>query len=149
MSVYKRGGRWHFAFCIRGVRYRKAIPEARTKYEAEQAEIKAKRDVFEGRYGRATGDEDFMEFVKKVYLPWSKQNKRSWYDDELWAKTVEAWFKGKTFMQISPLLIEKFKKERRNSKTRKDELRSPATVNRELEILSKVFSLAIDHGVTS
>lgn len=30
-------------------KYRGPIPEARTKYEAEQAEIKIKRDVFEGK----------------------------------------------------------------------------------------------------
>jgi len=28
------------------------LPEARTKFEAEQAEIEAKKAVFEGRYGR-------------------------------------------------------------------------------------------------
>ena len=58
-------------------------------------------------------------------------------------------FKGKTFAQISPLLIEKFKKERRESITRKETPRSPATVNRELEILSRVFTLAITYTQTS
>ncbi|HEX8137574.1 MAG TPA: site-specific integrase [Pyrinomonadaceae bacterium] len=148
MSVYRRGNRWHYAFCIRSARYRKAIPEARTKYEAEKAEVEAKKEVFEGRYGKATGDKDFMEFVEKVYLPWSRVNKRSCYDDVLWAHAVEPWFKGKTFREISPLLIEKFKRERKESLTKKGTKRSPATVNRELEILSKVFNLAIDYGVT-
>lgn len=148
MSVSKRGGRWHYAFCIRGVRYRKAIPEARTKFEAEKAEVEAKRAVFEGRYGRATGEGNFMEFVEQVFLPWSRANKRSWYDDQIWARTVAPWFKGKTFAQLSPLLVEKFKRERRESVTKRGGKRSPATVNRELEILSKVFTLAIDQGLT-
>lgn len=90
-----------------------------------------------------------MDFVKTVYLPWAKQNKSSWYDDVLWSRAVEPWFKGKTFAQISPLMIEKFKKERRESITKRGTQRSVSTVNRELEILSKVFNLAIDHGVTS
>ena len=46
MTVKKRGGRWHFSFQIKGVRYREAIPEARTKFQAEQAEAKARDQVF-------------------------------------------------------------------------------------------------------
>jgi integrase len=154
MPVENRGTtkrpRWRYAFTIRGVRYRAAIPEARTKFEAEQAEVEAKKAVFEGRYGRPSGEQDFIKFVDEVYLPWSRENKRSWYDDKLFANVIREskHFKGKTFAQISPLLIEKFKKERRESITKLGEKRSPATVNRELEILSSIFSLAITAKVT-
>ena len=51
--------------------------------------------------------------------------------------------KGKTFAQISPLLIEKYKKERRESELEKGRTRKPSTINRELQILSRIFSLAI------
>lgn len=155
MPVENRGTakrpRWRYAFTIRGVRYRASIPEARTKYEAEQAEIAAKKEVFEGRYGRPTGEQDLIKFVDEVFMPWSKENKRSWYDDELFANVIREskHFKGKTFAQISPLLIEKFKKERRESITKRGGTRSPATVNRELEILSRIFSLAITAKVTA
>ena len=155
MPVENRGTakrpRWRFAFTIRGVRYRASIPEARTKYEAEQAEIEAKKEVFEGRYGRPSGGHDFMKFVEEVFLPWSKENKRSWYDDQLFANVIREskQFRGKTFAQISPLLIEKFKKDRRESITKRGGKRSPATVNRELEILSRIFSLAITAKVTA
>jgi len=69
MPVQKRGDRWHYAFCIRGVRFRGAIPEARTKFEAEEAETKIRQEVYEGRYGRPTGEKDFGEFVEEVYNP--------------------------------------------------------------------------------
>ncbi len=55
MSVYKcgrKGTHWHYYFRVRGVRYRGALPEARTKRDAEQAESQLKRDVFEGRFGK-------------------------------------------------------------------------------------------------
>ena len=56
--------------------------------------------------------------------------------------------KGKTFTQISPLLIEKYKKERRESELKDGKTRKPSTKNRELQILSKIYSLAIKYGVT-
>ncbi len=146
-----RNPRWRYTFTIRGVRYRKSIPEARTKFEAEQAEVEAKKAIFDGRYGKPTGEHEFLKFIEEIYLPWSKENKRTWYDDQLFANVIREsrHFKGKTFAQLSPLLIEKFKKERHESKTKRGEIRSPATVNRELEILSSIFSLSISRKVTS
>lgn len=46
--------------------------------------------------------------------------------------------------EISPILIEKYKRDRRATKTVRGTNRAPSTVNRELELLSKTFSLAID-----
>ena len=64
MTVKKRGGHWYFDFQIRGVRYREAIPEARTKFQAEQAETKARDQVFQGTYGTSQlGNQDFGQFV--------------------------------------------------------------------------------------
>jgi integrase len=45
-------------------------------------------------------------------------------------------------------LIEKFKRDRRESITRREKVRSPASVNHELTLLSKIFNLAIDYKVT-
>src|SRR5438128_3797579 len=73
MSVYKRGKKathWHYYFRVRGVRYRGAIPEARTKWEAEQAELKIKQDIFEGRFGKTNiGSRQICDFFDQVYLP--------------------------------------------------------------------------------
>jgi integrase len=158
MPVENRGTdkspRWRYAFTIRGVRYRAAIPEARTKFEALQAELEAKKAVFEGRYGRPSGEHGFEQFVKTVYLPWAREHKRTWKHDEFRARTLceHKSFRGKTFAQISPLAIEKFKSDRRKStitfKEKPDRPRSPASVNRELELLSRIFTLAIREKVT-
>ena len=83
MPVHKRGDRWHYAFCIRGVRYRGALPEARTKFQAAKAETKIRQDVYEGRYGRATGEMSFEKFVEDVYKPWARENKRSFENNEV------------------------------------------------------------------
>ena len=46
--------RWYYDFCVRGVRYQGSIPEARTKWEAEAAEVKVRRDIFERKYEIST-----------------------------------------------------------------------------------------------
>jgi integrase len=158
MPVENRGTarrpKWRYAFTIRGVRYRAAIPEARTKFEAEQAELEAKKAVFEGRYGRPTGEIGFAEFVgnpdaeneqfvEGSYLAWAKESKRSWRHDVFRARVLLKHFRGKTLAQVSPLLIEKFKSERRKSITARGGTRSPASVNRELELLSRIFTVAM------
>ena len=61
MTVRKRGNEWWYDFGNH--KYRGPIPEARTKYEAEQAEIKIKRDVFEGKYGKQFGTMLLATFV--------------------------------------------------------------------------------------
>lgn len=154
----KRNPRWRYAFTIRGVRYRAAIQEARTQFEAEQAEVAAKKAVFDGTYGRPTGAHDFAKFVgdpdaedfkfaEGIFLAWSKENKRSWRNDVSRAKVLLKHFRGKTFAQISPLTLEKFKSERRKStvefKEKPSRTRSLASVNREMELLSRIFTLAI------
>lgn len=165
MAVYLRGSckrkhrhsgqckTWYYNFMIRRVRYKKAIPEARTQLDAEQAETIERHKVYEGRYGCASGEMDFSKFVNEVYLAWARTNKRSWQDDERTARVLCLFFAAKSFNQISPLLIEKFKRERRETKIKfkkqDDRPRRPASINRELEVLSKIFTLAIDAGVTN
>ena len=100
-----------------------ALPEARTKWEAEQAESKIKQEIFEGRFGLAElGSEKLVDF----FLPWSKANKRSWRHDVFRARTICDYFGSKTFREISPLLMEKFKRYRRDSTTQKGTARSAA-----------------------
>jgi hypothetical protein len=135
MTVKKRGGRWHFSFQIKGVRYREAIPEARTKFQAEQAEAKARDQVFQGTYGIVQlGNQDFSQFVSETYLPWAKANKRTWRNDEIIANQWAELFKGKALREVSALAIEKWKRDRAQSITRRGTIRSPASVNMELAV---------------
>lgn len=143
---------WHYSFSVRGVRYRGSIPEARIKTDAEEAENKIKREIFEGRFGSIErGEQLLSDFVEKVYLPWARQNKRSWDHDEFRARAMcaSASLKGKTFAEISPLLIEKLKRERASSLTMHGTTRSPGTVNAELTVLSRIMSMAVDNKLIS
>jgi hypothetical protein len=49
--------------------------------------------------------------------------------------------------EIAPFQIERFKHERRDGLTFRGNQRAPASVNRELELLFRIFTLAMDNGV--
>lgn len=157
MTVRKRAGHWHFDFQIKGVRYRESIPEARNKWQAEQAEVQARLRVYEGTYGKQLGTKLFEDFVgnseaekdqfgEGTYLEWAKVNKKSWRHDRFRVRPLVAAFKGKRLCEVSPLAIEKYKRDRLNSITRLGTNLSATSVNRELELLSRIFSLAFDTG---
>jgi integrase len=159
MSVYLRGTckrkhrhsgeckRFYYSFRIRGKRYRGAIPEARTKWQADQAELRIKQEIFEGRFGtQETGKRFVTDFIDSDYLPWAKANKRSWRDDEYKLPVIRSFLSGKSFQDVSPLLIEKFKSERLATPTKHGTTRSRTTVSLELALVSRIFSLAVELG---
>jgi integrase len=151
VSVFKRKNRdgslskyYSYDFWIDDVRYRGAIKHARTKAQAERAETKIRDSVYEGKYGKTVQAPNFKAFVEKTYLPYSRANKRSWRHDEFRARPLIAFFGRKRLDEISQVQIERYKRERQASKTKHGENRSPASINRELELLSAVFTYALD-----
>jgi len=155
MAVYKRRQIWYYRFQIRGVRYARAVPEARTKWQAQRAELKAKEDAFEGRYGKEPSSIKLKDFVEQVYLPWARAEKKSWRNDESRVKPILAFFRNRQMREITNFNVRQFKKERLlstispRSPKRKDaelKVRAPASVDRELQLLARIFSLAIGQG---
>jgi len=145
MTIRKRGTRYHYDFMIRRQRYRGALPEARTKAEAQQAEAKIKNKIYERKFGKISASRLFAEFVRTAYLPWAKATKRSSRDDVLHAEVFCRHFGNKNLSEIDYQMIEEFKLKRMNSITRYGRPRKPATVNRELAILSGIFRMAVDY----
>ena len=133
MTIRKRGTRYHYDFMIRRQRYRGALPEARTKAEAQQAEAKIKNKIYERKYGKTSASRLFAEFVRTAYLPLAKATKRSSRDDVLHAEVFCRYFGNKNLSEIDYQMIEEFKLKRMKSITRYGRPRKPATVNRELD----------------
>ncbi len=163
MAVRKRGTTWWYDFGNH--KYRGPIPEARTKYEAEQAEIKIRHDAFQGKYGmQSAGMMSFAKFVgdpdaannqfgQGTFLEWAKDNKRSWKHDLFRVRPLLQAFRQKSLSEVTAQAIEKFKSDRLHTfTTRVDDAghktkRSPASVNREIELLSRLFTLAVLWGL--
>ncbi|MEW6212147.1 MAG: site-specific integrase [Acidobacteriota bacterium] len=153
MSVYKRNNRWYYYIKIRGARYRGAIPEARVKSQAMEAERKIRDQIFEGKYQTAqskkASEKTLKEFVEGTYLPWARDAKRSWRNDQSRSKPILAHFGKMRLSEITPFDVERFKIARSKSKIimgkdePKERIRSKASVNREIALLSRIFSLAV------
>ena len=111
-------------------------------------------------------DSLFEQFVIENFLPYSEANKKTFYDDVIVCRFLVQFFKGRTLRSITPALVEEFKRKRLATplKRQKDRVakhwtlnttskrtkrkrskepdkpprpRKPATVNREMCVLSK------------
>lgn len=160
MAVWKRRdtGKWVCGFRHNGQRYVQTLKFAQTRKEAEQAEAIIMADVFRQVHGlEGKKDSPFEQFGIDHFLPYSEANKKTFYDDVIVCRMLVQFFKGRTMRSITPALVEEFKRKRLATPLRSQgkkpdpkkppKLRKPATVNREMCVLSKIFSLAVDAEV--
>jgi integrase len=162
MSVYKRTWkgkdgsklvRFYFHRTIDGVRYREPIPTARNSAEAERAANKIIARIHEGKYSdKAKESPLFKDFAEKVYLPYSRETKRSHRNDASRIKPLIEFFGDKKLKDISTFEIEAYKIQRKSvpiisrhsdETKRTTRPRSLAVINREICLLSAIFTLAI------
>lgn len=164
MSVYKRtwkrpdgskGACWYFHRTINGLRYRDRIPTARTKAQAEEAERQILAEIHAGTYGKPQSNLLLKEFVERTFVPWSRANKDSWRSDLSRLKPILDFFGKKRLKEIcdNPFLVETYKTKRLKmpviykSKTgaiSSQKERSKTSINRELQLLSRIFTLAME-----
>jgi len=139
MSIFQKGGKWYIDYYYEGRRIREVAGS--NKRQAEIALTARRGEILQGRFNlESVRPSPLFEKVMEEYSSWAAINKRSWW----FAKTsrippLDRYFKGKTLRTITPWIIEKYKAHRR--KTVK-----PATVNRELALLSHFFTKAIEWG---
>jgi integrase len=81
--------------------------------------------------------------TEKIYLPWSRTNKQSWRHDEFRSRPLIEELGKRRLDQIGVIQIEAYKQKRLKAKTYRKTLLSPASVNRELELLSGIFTYAL------
>lgn len=130
---------------------KKGLPLASSKQEARDREseirIKVRAQLLDGTFGREIGLEDFGTFFDKVFLSYAKEHKASWRHDEFRGAVLKQFFAGKTFGEITPMLIAQYITTRLKSTTKRKQLRNPTTVYKEVALASSVFTMAIREGV--
>lgn len=152
MSVYRRkttdSKRWYYKFSINGVVYKKTIPTARTKRQAEEAERQARQDVHEGKYS-ATRPMQFKTFVEEYYLPWADKHHAVNDVDQTQANILIAHFKSYNLGQISAMAVEGFKLKLARTPTRLGTPYKPNSVNLALGHLSVILQMAVRYRLVS
>ncbi len=85
--------------------------------------------------------------MDEIYLPWARNNKKSFAHDESRVKALKDFFGKLELRDIPPLMIEKFKIRMLGATTHRGTDRKGTTVNRYLQLLSKIFSMAYYNGL--
>jgi integrase len=145
MTVRKRRGSWFCDITIDGKRVQRVIKGAGNKAQALKAEAVIRTQLFEKKYGLVEKPEcRFDKFVKETFLPYSRHNNKSYERAKGIALNLCEYFGPTPLQEITSSMVEKFKQERAEHYTRPEKKINKATVNRELAVLSKIFSLAVD-----
>lgn len=134
-------------FDFDGQTYYPPAKGARTLADYRRAEAEALNDIIAGKWGKHQKPK-LADFIKQEYLPWAKiHHKPSNYQSDRWRSDVLIIGLGKLRLdELTPFRIEQFKRERMNGTTKRGSTRAPASVNHEIALLSKILSLASDHG---
>lgn len=152
MPVYlnKKTKHLYIEFQYKGERVKEHLPKGFTRAKAEAIEIKRKNEILEQLHGISkTPEMTFERFLKEYFGPHIEHH----YSPDSFDKAVHVckaalpFFKGKALRSIKPADIERFQQSRKTLPTMHKKIRQPATVARELSIISKVFSLAVKNDL--
>ena len=135
--------RWWMEYRLNGRRVHQAIPQARTKAQAERAEVSEREAIYNRRYNRGT-EIGFRDYYDESYLPWLKEKKASQVlDAESRVRKLMEFFGNRMLSDITRRDVERFQLTLRGKKTPRKVARKGATVNRYVYLLSAIFSRAI------
>ena len=150
MTVRKRGNTWYVDISEKGKpRVQRVIKGARTRAQALKAEAAIRTRMFEQRYGLTERPEcRFDKFTEETFLP-SKKLKKSYKSIVSICKSLSAFFGKHSVADIDSDMIEKYKQMRIEEITVRGTKRSPLRVNKEIQVLSSLFTLALEMKLIS
>lgn len=157
VKLDKKSGKWYMEAMIRGKRYHRAISEATCKRDAEMYFNAFKVDLLRGKLDLVEniGCKLFKELVD-VYIKYSEANHRSSQTNIAKALKYKKLWGNRQLKDISPIDIEKYRMSRKKEIKVKEKIVggvvveakkiSATTINRDVEVIRKMFSIAIDNG---
>lgn len=135
-AAFGRDKKYRVCVSVKGKRVTRVVDNLTI---ARQTEAAIKGDMVRGEYeiNRNGKEAPTLGEVWGKYLPWAKEHKKSWRDDAwYYAKHLEPRFGKKSMNTISPIDIERMKKELRENGY------APATIKHQIAILRRLFNLA-------
>lgn len=149
MPVYvdKKTKRLFIKFQLKGEPYKERLPAGVTRKQAEQLEVKVKARMLFEQHGiyEDRKDSTFERFLQDVFLPYVEHNQsKDSFEKAIYiTKAALPFLKGRQLRAIRPMHVEAFKQSRMALLTQHGTVRKPATIARELAVLSKLFSMAV------
>ncbi len=141
MSVFKKGdnNKWYYRFQLNGKEYFRACKGAVDQKTALQYEAIVKAEIMKGNLGIIDNKpKPTLKEAIKLYLEYSKNNKRTYLCDLHSTNTFLEYFGNIDLQDITPAKIEDFKRD-----VKKDRDNKNATINRHLQALSKMLNIAV------
>jgi integrase len=137
--MYKRADVWWTCIRHNGRKIQKSLETSDRKL-AKAIEAKIRTEIVEGNYfeklvGRNKTFKQLMEKFIKEHAPKVSSNMQKSYSSSL--KHLDSFFGNLDLLSVSPKAVSRYKVLRRNEGVK------PATINKELAMLSKAFSLAV------
>jgi integrase len=150
MSVFKKQGVYWIDYYVNGHRKRERIgPDKRL---AETVLRKRKVEIAEGRFlEKQRLVTTTFEELAEAYWQWIRPDevagiparKRSWKSSDRYAMgRLRDFFRSTPLTAVTPALVEQYRASRRATISRHHRPIKPATVNRELECLKRMFNVA-------
>lgn len=147
MPVYtnKKSGTFFIKFDYKGVSYKKRLPHETTIEQAVEQEKKWKAQLSDSTKPDQVESRQilFEDFLVHYYLPYAEAEKKSFARDVIVCKIALKDFKGRNLRSIKPLDIEIWISKRKNTPIQHGTTRKPATVVREVAVISSFFTLAL------
>jgi integrase len=143
MGVFRKQGVWWIDYYMDGHRKRERIGV--DKRLAETVLRKRKVEIAEGKYlDRQRPVTTTFEDLAEAYLSYARdqQQKRSWARDRTSIRALTGYFGGKRLTELTPASIEQYRAWRRATISRRGRAVMPATINRELACLKRMFNVA-------
>lgn len=146
MAIRKlKSGHFQIDIKLKGhPRYRRVHREARNRADAKVIESRLLQRFFDRQWRPRYGEESFEGFCKDTYMAMARVEKKSWAFDKVFIKQAIPYFKGKNLIDITPEDIRNFRDKRAQDETRPGQLRARGTVRREVAMLARIFSYAVE-----
>ncbi len=140
-GIYKRGKSWYINFYVKGERYTECLGEVSKTFAKEEAG-KRRTEIIVGMLRPKAQDPPFEKFIDR-YLAEVSVNKapKSHARDKCSAAHLKGFFGGRRISRIGETDIHRYKRDRKAEILGKKPDGSPASINRELALLSHAFNV--------
>jgi integrase len=146
-KAFGRDKKYRVTVSVKGKRVTRVVDNLTLAREAEAA---IKGDMLRDKldFNQKAKQVPTLGQVWKRYLPWAEENKKTWINDQrYYVKHLEPRFANKRLDAISPLDVERMKKELKEGINKRGKPYAPATIKHQIVILRRLYNLARKWGM--